>query len=47
MARVAWTPQALVGAITVADFKICDITVLRNYDTDKKSRKVETFLFGL
>ncbi len=35
LAHVAWSPEGKEGAFTVADLKIWDITVLRDYNTDK------------
>lgn len=35
LAHVAWSKQGKVGAFTVADLKIWDITVLRDFDTDE------------
>ena len=35
LACIAWPKQGKVGAFTVADLKIWDITVLRDFETDK------------
>jgi DNA-binding XRE family transcriptional regulator len=35
LARVVWPKQGKIGAFTIADFKIWDITVLQDYQTDK------------
>ncbi len=35
LACIAWPKQGQVGAFTVADLKIWDITILRDFDTDK------------
>lgn len=35
LASIAWPKQGKVGAFTVADLKIWDITILRDFDTDK------------
>lgn len=44
LARIVWPKQGKVGAFTVADLKIWDITVLRDYQTDKAGN---TKLVGL
>jgi DNA-binding transcriptional regulator YiaG len=44
LARVAWTKEGEVGAFTVADLKIWDISIFRDYDTDKAGN---TKLVGL
>jgi Helix-turn-helix len=44
LAHVVWPKQGKVGAFTVADLKIWDITVLRDYQTDKTGN---TKLVGL
>ena len=35
LACIAWPKQGIVGAFTVADSKIWDITILRDFETDK------------
>lgn len=44
LARIIWPQQGKVGAFTVADLKIWDISVLRDYQTDKAGN---TKLVGL
>jgi hypothetical protein len=44
LARVAWPKEGEVGAFTVADLKIWDITIFRDYYTDKAGN---TKLVGL
>ncbi|MBW4506256.1 MAG: helix-turn-helix transcriptional regulator [Scytonematopsis contorta HA4267-MV1] len=44
LVRIAWPKQGEVGAFTVADLKVWDITILRDYKTDKDG---DTKLVGL
>ena len=44
LASIAWPKQGQVGAFTVADLKIWDITIFRDFDTDRAGNKKLTGL---